>query len=152
MGQDFVLSGLLIPLIRRKVRQTNGAGHWGEGSTVGAKTMREAALSDFVSGAYVFTGERSAHSYNLNKMARSLQAAENRTRFQADEAGYMREMGCSEGEIELVRRRDWKAMMAHGASIYLLLKIGAAVGVSLLEIGTHTGGLSVAAYQARKGG
>jgi hypothetical protein len=31
-------------------------------------------------------------------------------------------------------------MMEHGASIYLLLKIGAAVGHSLQQIGRHTSG------------
>jgi gallate dioxygenase len=52
----------------------------------------------------------------------------------------MRAVGCSEQEIDLVRRRDWQAMMEYGASIYLLLKIGAAVGVSLPQIGAHTSG------------
>jgi protocatechuate 4,5-dioxygenase alpha subunit len=97
-------------------------------------------LDDVISGAYVFTGERSAKSYHLNKMANTLGSAEKRTRFQANEVGYMREMGCSDHEIDLVRRRDWKAMMEHGASIYLLLKIGAAVGHALPQIGAHTSG------------
>lgn len=108
-------------------------------------------MDDVIAGCYVFTGERSANSYHLNKMANTLRSADARARFQADEAGYMRGMGCSEGEIELVRRRDWKAMMEHGASIYLLLKIGAAVGHSLPQIGTHTGGMTVAEFHAREG-
>lgn len=107
-------------------------------------------MDDVISGAYVFTGERSARSYALNKMANSLSSPANRTTFQGDEAGYMRGLGCSDEEIELVRRRDWKGMMEHGASIYLLLKIGAAVGVPLPEIGAHTAGLTLAEYQARK--
>jgi gallate dioxygenase len=97
-------------------------------------------LDDVIAGSYVFTGERSANSYHLNKMATTLRSAETRARFQADEAGYMRAVGCSEQEIDLVRRRDWQAMMEYGASIYLLLKIGAAVGVSLPQIGAHTSG------------
>jgi protocatechuate 4,5-dioxygenase alpha subunit len=97
-------------------------------------------LDDVISGSYVFTGERSAKSYHLNKMANSLRSADTRAEFKADEAGYMRRMGCSDEEIELVQRRDWKAMMEHGASIYLLLKIGAAVGHTLPQIGAHTSG------------
>lgn len=97
-------------------------------------------MDDVIAGSYVFTGERSANSYHLNKMATTLRSAETRARFQADEAGYMRAVGCSEQEIDLVRRRDWQAMMEYGASIYLLLKIGAAVGVSLPQIGAHTSG------------
>lgn len=108
-------------------------------------------MDDIVSGAYVFTVERSARGYALNKMANSLSSPNNRTRFQADEAGYMRDLGCSEQQIDLVRRRDWKGMMESGASIYLLLKIGAAAGVALPEIGAHTGGMTLAEFHARKG-
>jgi gallate dioxygenase len=108
-------------------------------------------LDDVISGAYVFTGERSARSYRLNKMANTLSVPANRTQFQADEAGYMRGMACSEEEIELVKQRDWKGMMEHGASIYLLLKIGAAVGHPLPHIGAHTSGVSHAEINARKG-
>ena len=113
--------------------------------------LREAALDDVISGAYVFTGERSARSYALNKMANTLSSPENRTHFQADEAGYMRGLGCSDAEVDLVKRRDWKGMMEYGASIYLLLKIGAAVGAPLPEIGAHTAGITLDEYHARKG-
>ena len=108
-------------------------------------------MDDVISGAYVFTGERSALGYALNKMANSLGTAEARAAFQADEAGYMRGKGCSDEQIDLVRRRDWKGMMEHGGSIYLLLKIGAAVGAPLPEIGAHTGGMTLAEFHARKG-
>jgi gallate dioxygenase len=116
----------------------------------GWKSVREAALDDVISGAYVFTVERSTRGYALNKMANSLSSPANRAKFQAGEAAYMTELGCSDTQIDLVRRRDWKGMMEQGASIYLLLKIGAAVGVPLPEIGAHTAGLTLAEYQARK--
>ena len=108
-------------------------------------------MDDVISGAYVFTGERSARSYALNKMANSLSTPANRATFQADEAAYMSDLGCSDQQIDLVRRRDWKGMMEHGASIYLLLKIGAAVGAPLPEIGAHTAGMTLAEFHARKG-
>jgi gallate dioxygenase len=108
-------------------------------------------MDDVISGAYVFTGERSARSYALNKMANSLSSPENRERFQADEAGYMRGLGCSDTQIDVVSRRDWRGMMEQGASIYLLLKIGAAVGVPLPEIGAHTAGRTLAEHNARRG-
>jgi gallate dioxygenase len=107
-------------------------------------------LDDVIAGSYVFTGERSANSYHLNKMANSLRSDDARARFRTDEAGYMRGMGCSDQEIDLVRQRDWKAMMEYGASIYLLLKIGAAVGHSLPQIGAHTSGHPLAEIQARR--
>lgn len=97
-------------------------------------------MSDVVAGAYVFTGERSAAGYRINKMAKSLVSPTARAQFQADEEGYMRAMGCSDTEVDLVRRRDWHGLMQAGGSIYLLLKIGAATGHALPEIGRATGG------------
>ena len=108
-------------------------------------------MDDVISGAFVFTGERAARGYALNKMANSLSSPANRSRFQAGETEYMREYGCTDAQIELVAQRDWKGMMEHGASIYLLLKIGAAVGAPLPEIGAHTAGLTLAEYHARRG-
>jgi len=67
---------------------------------VGRTTLREAALDDVISGAYVFTGERSARSYALNKMANTLSSPDSRARFQADEPGYMRELGCTDRQID----------------------------------------------------
>ncbi len=107
-------------------------------------------MDEVISGAYVFTVERSARGYALNKMANSLSSADNRARFSQNEASYMRNMGCSPEQIDLVARRDWKGMLESGASIYLMLKIGAAVGVALPEIGAHSAGLTLAEYNARK--
>ncbi len=107
-------------------------------------------MDDQISGAYVFTVERSARGYALNKMANTLNSPENRARFNQDEAAYMRAAGCSPDQIDLVARRDWKAMLESGASIYLMLKIGAAIGVPLPEIGAHSAGMTLADYHARK--
>jgi protocatechuate 4,5-dioxygenase alpha subunit len=109
------------------------------------------AMNVAVEGGYVFTGENSARSYRLNKMAASLTSPENRARFKADEGAYMRWFGLSDHEIDLVARRDWKGMMDYGASIYLVIKIGGSVGQTLLEIGSHTAGLTAAEFQARRG-
>jgi protocatechuate 4,5-dioxygenase alpha subunit len=103
-----------------------------------------------IKGGYVFTGENSAKSYRLNKMAVSLTSPENRARFQADEDGYIRRFALSDQEIDLVKRRDWKGMMEYGASIYLVIKIGGSVGHTLPEIGAHTAGITVAEFHARR--
>ena len=97
-------------------------------------------MDDIVSGAYLFTGERSARAYRLNKMAMSFTDPANRTKFQADEEAYMATSDLSEAEKNLVRRRDWKGMMDHGASIYLVIKIGGVTGHPLPVIGNHTAG------------
>jgi protocatechuate 4,5-dioxygenase, alpha chain len=108
-------------------------------------------MDDMVSGAIVFTGERSRHGYRLNRMAMSLTSAENRERFKSDEDGYLRDAGLHEGEADLVRRRDWKGMLEHGASIYLVIKIAGAVGYTLPQVGAHTAGITLEEFQARKG-
>jgi protocatechuate 4,5-dioxygenase alpha subunit len=96
------------------------------------------SMDDMIAGALVFTGERSAAGYRLNRMAKTLVSAAARAAFQADEPGYMAQHGCTAAEIDLVRRRDWQGMMHAGGSIYLLLKIGAATGHSLQDIGRAT--------------
>ncbi len=97
-------------------------------------------MDDIVSGAYLFTGERSARAYRLNKMAMAFTDAANRAAFKADEEAFMDSFGLSAAEKDLVRRRDWKGMMDHGASIYLAIKIGGVTGDALPAIGNHTAG------------
>ncbi len=68
-------------------------------------------MDDVIAGACVFTLERSAAGYRLNKMARTLVSPAARADFQADEAGYMTRHGCSGAEVDLVRRRDWHGLI-----------------------------------------
>ena len=107
-------------------------------------------MDDVISGALVFTGERSRRGYRLNRMAMSLTSAENRARFQADEISYLRAFGLDEVETDLVRRRDWKGMLDHGGSIYLIIKIAGAVGQSLPQVGAHTAGMTLEEFQAAR--
>lgn len=93
-----------------------------------------------IPGTFVFTGERSARGYHLNKFAMSLIRPENRDAFRADEAAYMDRYGLTEGEKGMVTRRDWDAMIRHGGNIYIILKIGGAIGVSLLQMGAQMRG------------
>jgi protocatechuate 4,5-dioxygenase alpha subunit len=101
-----------------------------------------------IGGATVFTGEQSQRGYRLNRMAMSLTDADSRRHFVADEDGYMRSMGLSAAEAEMVRRRDWKAMLESGGSIYLIIKIAGALGIGLPEVGAQTGGRTLAEWQA----
>lgn len=107
-------------------------------------------MDDIVHGALVFTGERSQAGYRLNRMAMSLTSPTNRERFQADEAAFLAEAGLNEAEIDLVRHRDWKGMLDHGGSIYLIIKIAGTLGITLPEVGAHTAGMTLEQYQAKK--
>lgn len=109
-------------------------------------------MSDEVSGALVFTGERSHAGYRLNRMAMSLTDPTNRARFVADETRYLSDMGLNGAEIDLVRRRDWKAMVGAGGSIYLLIKIAGALGITLQQVGAHTAGMTLEEFLAKREG
>jgi protocatechuate 4,5-dioxygenase alpha chain len=105
-----------------------------------------------IGGTIVFTGERSRAGYRLNRMAMSLTDAANRERFVADEEGYTRGMGLDDAERAMVRRRDWKAMIEAGGSIYLVIKIAGALGVALYDVGAHTAGMTLEQFMATRKG
>lgn len=100
----------------------------------------------------VFTGERSAAGYRLNKLAASLVEPTNRAAFLADEAAYCRRFGLDEHERRLVADRDWSAMVAAGGNVYVLLKIAATIGSNLLEVGAAMRGETVDAFLATRPG
>jgi len=96
-----------------------------------------------IAGTTVFTGARSRQGYRINKFAMSLTDPANREAFRADERAYMRQCGLTEEEIALVARRDWNGLVAAGGNIYVLIKVGGAVGQNLLQLGAQMRGESL---------
>lgn len=107
-------------------------------------------MRENIDGTLIFTGDLAHAGYRLNRMAMSLTDADNRARFVADETGYMRDAGLTDTEIELVRQRDWKALIEAGCSIYLLIKIAGALGVGLYDVGAHTAGMTLDQFMAKR--
>ena len=105
-----------------------------------------------LSGTSVFTGERSAMGYRLNRFAATLTQPENRRRFLADERAYMAEHGLADEDVRAVLARDWAAMVGRGGNVYVLLKIAATVGHSLLQMGAQMRGESLEAFMATRRG
>jgi len=93
---------------------------------------------------------RSPQAYRLNKLGMSLTDPANRQAFLADEPGYMRALGLDEAVIALVRARDWGRLIEAGGNIYLLLKIAATVGQTLLQMGAQMRGETVEAFMATR--
>jgi hypothetical protein len=54
--------------------------------------------------------------------------------------------------MELIARRDWNALVAAGGSIYLLIKIGGAVGENLLQMGAKMRGETLDAFLKSRAG
>jgi len=100
----------------------------------------------------VFDGARSRAGYRLNKLASSLTRPANRAAFLADEDGYMAGFGLDPDQRSLVRRRDWRGILAAGGNIYLMLKIAATVGSNLIAMGAEMRGESVADFLATRPG
>jgi protocatechuate 4,5-dioxygenase alpha subunit len=98
----------------------------------------------------VFTGERSAAGYRLNKLAASLVEAANREAFLSDEAAYCAGFGLTESEARLVAERDWSGMVAAGGNVYVFLKIAATIGSNLIEVGAAMRGESVESFLATR--
>ncbi|MCX8477831.1 MAG: hypothetical protein MT490_18750 [Sphingomonas sp.] len=61
--------------------------------------------------------------YALNKMCHTLNRAENRAAFAADEAGYCARFGLSQEEVEAVVARDKPRLFALGGNMYFLAKL-----------------------------
>ena len=59
----------------------------------------------------------------------------------------MREAGLSPEESDMVRRRDWRALIRYGASFFMLEKLGAVLGVSNLHIYAAMRGQSLEDFQ-----
>ena len=103
--------------------------------------------ADKLEGTYPYTLDRSAKGYRLNKFLHELIHADARQRFLADEEALFEEAALSAEERDLVRRRDWRALIHYGVIFFLLEKLGAVVGVSNLHIYAAMRGQSLDDFQ-----
>jgi len=87
-----------------------------------------------IPGTTIFDTEQARKGYWLNQFAKSLQKAENRERFLADERAYLDEWKMSEEQKQGVLDRDLNRLIATGGNIYYLAKIRAADGWSYAAI------------------
>ena len=85
-------------------------------------------------GTYPFTLRNSVKAYRLNKFLHRMTDPSHRRRFMEDAEASFEESGLTSEERDLVRRRDWRAMIHYGVIFFMLEKLGAVVGVSNLHI------------------
>ena len=88
-----------------------------------------------------------ASGYRLNRMMYDLRLEENRKALQTDEETYYRRYELDDALIQKLKARDWKALNEAGASIYVMTKLGAALGVNLYQMGAQMKGMSWDEYQ-----
>jgi protocatechuate 4,5-dioxygenase, alpha chain len=99
----------------------------------------------------VFDSEQAQLGYRLNKFAMSMVKPENRDAFRADEEAALAASDLTDVEKQLIRDRDWRAIMdEHGGNIYMIMKIGAVIGDGLYQIGAHQRGQTYEEFLATR--
>lgn len=95
---------------------------------------RELAGIEEIEGTYPFTLDTSVRAYRLNKFLHDLIVPEKRKLFLEDEERAFEEAGLTEEERDMVRRRDWRALIHYGVIFFMLEKLGAVIGTTNLHI------------------
>jgi gallate dioxygenase len=98
-------------------------------------------------GTYPFTLDRSVKAFRLNNFLHELIKPETRKRFLADPEPMFAEADLTTEERDMVRRRDWRALIQYGVIFFLLEKLGAVVGTTNLHIYAAMRGQSLEDFQ-----
>ena len=112
-----------------------------------ARIGRQWAGIEKLPGTYPFTLDRSVKAYRLNHFLHELIKPENRKRFLADPEPMFQAAELTEQERDMVRRRDWRALIQYGVIFFLLEKLGAVVGTTNLHIYAGMRGQSLEDFQ-----
>ena len=108
---------------------------------------RELRGVEELAGTYPFTLERSVASFRINDYLHRMVEPAHRAAFLRDPEASFEVAGLTEEERDLIRRRDWRGLIHHGAIFFMLEKLGAVVGVSNLHIYAAMRGESLEAFQ-----
>jgi gallate dioxygenase len=98
-------------------------------------------------GTYPFTLDRSVKAYRLNSFLHELIKPEVRRHFVEDPEAMFEVSGLTSEERDMLRRRDWRALIHYGAIFFLLEKLGAVVGTTNLHIYAAMRGQSLEEFQ-----
>jgi len=98
-------------------------------------------------GTYPFTLGRCVRAYRLNRFLHQMIEPAHRRRFLDDPEALFAEAGLTAEERDMVRRRDWRALIQYGVIFFMLEKLGAVVGVSNLHIYAAMRGQTLEEFQ-----
>ena len=99
-----------------------------------ANAAKELAGVEKLEGSYPFTLERSVKSYRINSFLHELIKPEYRKRFLTDPESMFEEAGLTDIERDMIRRRDWQALIRYGVIFFLLEKFAAVIGSTNLHV------------------
>lgn len=112
-----------------------------------ARINRQLAGIEQLEGTYPFTIGRSVQAFRLNDFLHQLIEPEHRKLFLADPETAFDRFGLSEEEKDMVRRRDWRAMIHYGVIFFMLEKLGAVIGTTNLHIYAAMKGMALEDFQ-----
>jgi gallate dioxygenase len=112
-----------------------------------ARIGRQWAGIEELPGTYPFTLDRSVKGYRLNNFLHELIKPQVRRRFIEDPEALFEEAQLTAEERDMLRRRDWRAMIQYGAIFFLLEKLGAVVGTTNLHIYAAMRGQTLEEFQ-----
>ncbi|HUQ53924.1 MAG TPA: gallate dioxygenase, partial [Gammaproteobacteria bacterium] len=115
--------------------------------SVRRRAARELDGVERLEGTYPFTLDRSVKAYRLNQFLHSLIQPERRKQFLKDPEPLFEAAKLTEQERDMVRRRDWRALIQYGVIFFLLEKLGAVVGTTNLHIYAGMRGQSLEDFQ-----
>jgi protocatechuate 4,5-dioxygenase alpha chain len=103
---------------------------------------------DDIPGTYVYDASRGRMGYALNMFCMSLNQAENRKSFKADQSAYLDRYTLTPEQRRCVLERDWLGMLKVGGNIYYTIKIAFCDGLTFQDVAGMMSGVSKEAYVA----
>jgi gallate dioxygenase len=107
----------------------------------------ELAGVENIEGSYPFTLDRSVKAFRLNEFLHRLIEPGHRERFLQEPEVLFAEAGLSEEERDMLRRRDWRALIRYGVIFFLLEKLAAVIGTTNLHVYAGMRGQSLDEFQ-----
>jgi protocatechuate 4,5-dioxygenase alpha chain len=101
---------------------------------------------DSIPGTYVYDARRGRVGYALNMFCMSLNKAENRLAFKADESAYLDRFALTPEQRRSVLERDWLGMLKVGGNIYYTIKIAFCDGLTFQDVAGMMSGVSKETY------
>jgi gallate dioxygenase len=112
-----------------------------------ARASRELAGVERLQGTYPFTLDRSVKAYRLNEFLHSLIEPTTRKQFLTDPEPLFEAAKLTPEERDMVRQRDWRALIQYGVIFFMLEKLGAVIGTTNLHIYAAMRGQSLEDFQ-----
>jgi protocatechuate 4,5-dioxygenase, alpha chain len=106
-------------------------------------------MDHHIPGTVIYDGREAMKGYALNKMCYSLNEAENRAEYLADEEAYWDRFHLTPAQRDAIASRQVLQMVAAGGNIYYLSKLAGAFGWNVQDIGAQQTGMTVEAFKQK---